>query len=90
MTTGFHPRRKTPLIPRPAFTLIELLVVIAIIAILTVILPPAPDNAKAKAQSVLCQSNLKQLQLAWMSYTTDNSDRLPLNLMFREWPTERE
>ncbi len=54
-----------------AFTLIELLVAIAIIAILAALLLPAISRARRLAQSVHCQSNQKQLQLAWHMYAED-------------------
>jgi prepilin-type N-terminal cleavage/methylation domain-containing protein len=63
-----------------AFTLIELLVVIIIIALLAALLLPTLAQAKAKGQGIKCLSNLRQLQIAWSSYTTDNTDKLARNI----------
>ena len=59
------------------FTLIELLVVIAIIAILAAMLLPALQQAREKARTASCMSNMRQLALAALTYATDNDDHLP-------------
>jgi prepilin-type processing-associated H-X9-DG protein len=63
-----------------AFTLIELLVVLGTIGILAGLLLPALGAAKKSAQATACRGNLKQLQVAWLSYVQDNGDSFPPNI----------
>ena len=64
------------------FTLIELLVVIAIIAILAAILFPVFAQAKEAAKKAQSLSNIKQLGLGTLMYTTDFDDRLSFSFSF--------
>src|ERR671937_730178 len=57
------------------FTLIELLVVIAIIAILAAILFPVFAQARDKARSAACLSNLQQIGKALMMYAQDYDEK---------------
>ena len=62
-----------------AFTLVELLVVIAVIAILAALLLPALTKARVRAQGIACLSNIRQLQMGWLSYAQDFNDQIVFN-----------
>src|SRR5258707_10060223 len=61
---------------RHGFTLIELLVVIAIIAILAAILFPVFAQAREKARSASCMSNIKQQGTSALMYAQDYDENL--------------
>src|SRR5689334_16404655 len=70
---------------RYGFTLIELLVVIAIIAILAAILFPVFAQAREKARSISCISNMKQLATANLMYVQDYDEVMTFGLGDSWW-----
>jgi prepilin-type processing-associated H-X9-DG protein/prepilin-type N-terminal cleavage/methylation domain-containing protein len=60
-----------------AFTLVELLVVLGIITILIGILLPAMTRTRKSANTITCQSNLRQIQYGILLYVHNSHDYLP-------------
>ena len=73
---------------RRAFTLVELLVVIGIIAVLVGVLLPVLGRARARAQTVACQSNLRQIAQATLNYTAENKGSFPWGFIFNRQRTD--
>jgi prepilin-type processing-associated H-X9-DG protein len=70
--------------PKPetlAFTQIELLVVLATIAVLGCLLFLGMGNARQRAFRISCTSNLKQIGLAFKTWSLDNQGRFPWQVL---------
>lgn len=66
------------------FTLVELLVVIAVIAILTCLLLPSLQKAKATAKSIACVNNLRQINTVANIYIGDYESWIPCAMWLAE------
>jgi len=70
------------------FTLVELLVVIAIIALLIALLLPTLRKAREQANAVVCESNMRQLGMAFLLFAQDHQGHLPGNKHDQENPDD--
>jgi prepilin-type processing-associated H-X9-DG protein len=62
-------------------TLIEVLVVITVLAIFFAMIDfGAPQNAKKKAQRIICVNNLKEIGLAFRIWEGDNGGKFPMEI----------
>lgn len=62
---------------RISFTLIELLMVVAIIAILASLLLPSLRNARMTSKQIKCSSNMKNINVAYLTYAGDYDSFMP-------------
>ncbi len=62
------------------FTLVELLVVVAIIALLIALLLPALVRARALAETIRCEANLRSIGQIMMEYGTNYQGHLPYGM----------
>jgi prepilin-type N-terminal cleavage/methylation domain-containing protein len=65
------PRRITQRVGFTGFTLIELLVTISIVGLLVSLSVPSIKAAREQAKRVVCQSNMKQVNTALLTYVTE-------------------
>ena len=63
-----------------AFTVTELLITIGCIVLLASLLLPALARSKARSSRLNCTNNMKQIALAFVSWSLDNSDHFPMQV----------
>jgi prepilin-type N-terminal cleavage/methylation domain-containing protein/prepilin-type processing-associated H-X9-DG protein len=67
-----------------AFTLVELLTVISIIAILAGLLLPVVSRSQQRAKHVWCESNLRQIGIAFHSFAHDHNSKFPMEVSMND------
>jgi prepilin-type processing-associated H-X9-DG protein len=70
----------TKLRPEGAFSRTELLILIALVVLLVAAFLPALARSKARSSRLNCSNNLKQIGLAFLTWSLDNSDRFPMHV----------
>src|ERR1039457_3786046 len=63
-----------------AFTLVEMLVVISIIGILAALLLPALTGSQMRAKRIVCESQLRQMGIAFQSFAHDHNGKFPMQV----------
>src|ERR1700722_6610909 len=71
-----------------AFTLVELLVVIAIIGILAAMLLPVLNKGQGRAQRIACENNLRQIGIAFVSFSHDHNGKFPMQVSMADGGSE--
>jgi len=77
MNASAHPGRTKP---AHAFTVNELLISITCLAVLAAVLLPALAKSKARSSSIGCANCMKQIGLAFGTWSLDNNDRFPMQV----------
>jgi len=67
-----------------AFTLIELIVVVALVTMLVASLLPALAGTKPRAQHLTCANNLKQVGLAFRTWSLSHNGNLPMGVAWAQ------
>jgi type II secretory pathway pseudopilin PulG len=62
------------------FTVTELLVTVACVLLLAAVLLPAMAKFKARSSRIGCNGNMKQVGLAFLSWSMDNQGRFPMRV----------